>query len=168
MNKKTKRISLVALIVMFILAISIFGLTHSMTYAHAETSAEYPGLEFVLINGGDEYNVRAADKQITKAAIPATYKGLPVTEIADNGFSSCTQLEKVSVPPTVKRIGNNAFMRCTNLTNINGMGGVTTYGTAAFAMCTNIDYMIITNNVKSLGANMLRNVDCTCLYNLRL
>lgn len=103
MNTRTNRISLIALMALIVVVTGVFALTHNMTCSNAETSTEYPGLEFVLINDGNEHNVRAADKQITVAAIPATYKGLPVTEIAANGFSSCTLLEKVIIPSSVTR-----------------------------------------------------------------
>lgn len=161
MNTRTKRISLVALMTIVILAACIFGLTHGMTQAHAETSTEYPGLEFVLTNNGDEYSVKAANRQITKAAIPPSYNGLPVTEIAANGFSSCAQLERVIIPPSVTKIGNNAFMRCTNLKEVSGTSNVTEFGVAAFSMCSNLDYFMFSRDVKSLGSGMLRNVNCT-------
>ena len=144
-----------------ILAACIFGLTHGMTQAHAETSTEYPGLDFVLINNGDEYNVRAANKQITEAAIPSLYKGLPVTEIADNGFAMCAQLRTVQIPASVKRVGNNAFMRCTNLIEVSGTSNVEDFGISAFSMCSNLDYFMFSRDVKSLGSGMLRNVNCT-------
>ena len=94
----------------------ITGIGFSVTHASAET--EIPAetnLTFSLNKDNSGYKIIARNKQITEAIIPAYYKGLPVTEISDNGFISCTKLTKVWIPYTVTKIGNNAFANCSSL-----------------------------------------------------
>lgn len=83
---------------------------------YAETESESSSIEDVLLfslyNNGTEYRVKARDKNITKIKIPATYKDLPVTEIADSGFANCKSLVKIEfegITDSITRIGNLAF-----------------------------------------------------------
>ena len=160
MATKTRRTLFIILLMVIVLSLGVVGIVQSESNVFAETNENYPNLDFTLINSGTEYKVGAANKTITEAVIPASYNGLPVTEVADNGFMSCTQLEKVVVPSSVKKIGNNAFMRCTNLSQVKGMGGVASLGTAAFSMCSNLDYLILPSGITSAGSGVFRNVNC--------
>lgn len=121
----------VLIVVAVFAALGCFGLTKTMT-ASAETlrndvltnpaqvySEENDDLGFTLVNGSG-YKVRAVNKNLTAAVIPAEYNGLPVTEIAGNGFVSCKSLTSIYIPKTVKTIGSNAFYNCTALTRVYG------------------------------------------------
>ena len=136
----------------------ITGIGFSVTHASAET--EIPAetnLTFSLNKDNSGYKIIARNKQITEAIIPAYYKGLPVTEISDNGFISCTKLTKVWIPYTVTKIGNNAFANCSSLKEINGMSCVSTIGNNAFAMCKSLDNLILPHSITTLGSTILRN-----------
>ena len=76
------------------------------------------------------------NKAITPAAakISDEYKGKPVTQIADNAFSSGT-VKKVNIPNTVTYIGASAFASCVYLTSIEIPDGVTVIGKGAFELC---------------------------------
>ncbi len=55
--------------------------------------------------------------------IPATYKGLPVKEIATSAFDSHTDarnasLKSISIPDSVTSIGSSAFSGCSGLTGV--------------------------------------------------
>ena len=50
--------------------------------------------------------------------IPATYKGVPVTEIRERAFFGNTYVERVILPETVCSIGEAAFSGCANLSCI--------------------------------------------------
>ena len=52
----------------------------------------------------------------TSVIIPSTYKNLPVTEIAENGFASVSGMTSITIPASITRIGNNAFKDCEDLT----------------------------------------------------
>lgn len=139
MKQNTKRrkwlVLVLSLCVAMLFGVFMMNPGFSATYVSADsvTSAE-DNLTFSLNSDNTGYKVVARNKQITEAIIPAKYNGLPVTEISDNGFMSCTQLKKVWIPYTVTKIGNNAFANCSVLEEINGMSCVTTIGNNAFAM----------------------------------
>ena len=50
--------------------------------------------------------------------IPATYSGYPVTTIADEVFTFCSNLTSVTIPSSITFIGDETFALCTSLTEI--------------------------------------------------
>ena len=154
--KKSSNIFIVLVLFIFGLLVIQNGIQVNASNA-TENTNPYENLHFSLYNNSSAYKVSAANKQITEAIIPATYNGLPVTEIADNGFSSCKNLTYVFVPHSVTRIGSNAFINCANLEKIVGMPKVKIYGNNAFAMCPKLNNLILPLGIESLGSNLLRN-----------
>lgn len=150
---------LLALCIVMLLGAFVLNNDFSTTSASADTttSSIEDDLTFNLFNNGTEYKVTARNRQITYVKIPETYNDLPVTEIADNGFTNCTNLQYIWIPYTVKRIGNNAFTNCRNLERINGMPRVESIGNNAFAMCLKLDNLILPNSINTLGSTILRN-----------
>ena len=75
------------------------------------------GLHYQKIQGKEEYRViglgLAAELDIV---IPATYNGLPVTEIGSSAFESCRSLTSVTIGDSVTSIGDLAFYWCSSLT----------------------------------------------------
>ena len=61
-----------------------------------------------------------------------------VTEIGEDVFADCTQLEAVTLPSTLEVIGAGAFKNCTNLKDIAIPYGVKEIGAQAFASCISI------------------------------
>lgn len=56
---------------------------------------------------------------VTSITVPATYKGLPVTEIISGAFENCTTLTEIRLPDTLTRIAtDSAFQGCENLTSV--------------------------------------------------
>lgn len=162
MKQTTRKKLLVLLLTLcFSMLFGAFMLNNnfSTTSAAADTttSSAEDSLTFNLFSNGTAYKVTARNKLVTEVIIPAKYNGLPVTEIADNGFTNCTNLKKVWIPYTVTRIGNNAFANCRNLEIINGMPKVEFIGNNAFAMCTKLDNLILPNTINNLGSTILRN-----------
>ncbi len=51
----------------------------------------------------------------SSVVIPATYKGLPVSEIAENGFASASGMTSITIPASITHIGNDAFINCEEL-----------------------------------------------------
>lgn len=72
------------------------------------------------------------DRKIETVIIPEIIDGLPVMEIGQHAFNSCTELSQISIPPTVQRIGDSAFLRCTNLFRISLPQDLKTIGAMAF------------------------------------
>lgn len=163
MKQKTVKKWIALLIAICAIALSSAFLLNKKflaTHAFAEEDSEVTIedlLTFNLSNGNTEYKVKAKNKLIAEVNIPAKYNGLPVTEIIDNGFTNCTNLTKIRIPHTVKRIGNNAFANCKNLEEINGMPKVEQIGNNAFAMCNKLNNLILPNSINSLGSSILRN-----------
>ena len=160
MKHKICRTWLVLILAICVGILSGLFAIHSGTQAHnafAATSSAEDNLTFSLINNSTEYKVQARNKQIKRADIPSRYNGLPVTEIADSGFTNCTNLEEVRIPVSVTRVGNNAFANCRNLTDVQGMPKAEHIGNNAFAMCVKLNDMIIPNTLKSMGSTVFRN-----------
>lgn len=67
--------------------------------------------------------------------IPASYQGLPVTQIRNIAFYNCKQITSVTIPTYVTSIGNYAFEFCENLTSITISNSVIRIGDGAFYNC---------------------------------
>jgi len=97
-----------------------------------------PGLAFTLINGNTAYSVSKGTATAAAVVIPIVYEGLPVTAIADSGFSSYTNMTSIIIPNGVTRIGNYAFFLCSNLVSVAIPAGVTNIGNFAFENCSSL------------------------------
>ena len=89
-------------------------------------------------------------KYLSKIEIPATYNGMAVTEIEEEGFISKT-LKEITIPDSVTSIGNSAFNGCTSLTSVTIGNGVTSIGEYAFGGCASLTSVTIPDNVTSIG-----------------
>ncbi len=89
------------------------------TYAEEQGVDDYYNYSLVTSEEGEQsygISIRPAFKPLVKTlVIPDSYNGLPITEISNNGFMSCTNLKRIFLPSSVKKIGNNAFMNCAKL-----------------------------------------------------
>jgi len=102
--------------------------------------SEYtPGLAFALINDGTAYSVSKGIATGSVITIPAIYEGLPVTTIADSGFSGYSGLTSIILPIGISRIGSHAFFYCNNLTSIMIPTSVTSIGNFAFDGCSSLE-----------------------------
>lgn len=122
----------------------------------------------------------------TQYTVPATYDGLPVTEIglyafSDNetltsvtlpngitsighgAFSNCTLLTSMHIPASVQQLGDRAFYQCTALTSLTFDKGcrVETIGIYAFSDCTSLLSVTLPAATKSIGHRAF--ADCTAL-----
>ena len=73
-------------------------------------------LKYVLQADGT-YSVKASDQatSVSSIEIPATYRNIAVTSIAENGFKDLTNIETIILPNSVTSINKNAFSGCSNL-----------------------------------------------------
>ena len=121
-----------------------------------------PGLQYELIPDKEEYRVISIGlAEEVDIVIPATYDGLPVTEIGINAFLGQSSLESVTIPDSVTSIGANAFYMCYSLTEIVIPDGVTSIGAYAFFNCSSLTKIVIPNSVTSIGEYAFYN--CTSL-----
>jgi Ig domain protein group 2 domain protein len=155
--------ALSALLFLFAFAILFVMPEKSSENAHADSfQTSVNDFNFTLKtdeNGESAYQIAlkaTLRPTVTKVIIPSYYNNIPVTEIANGGFLSCTKLETVLLPITVSKIGMNAFMNCTSLKNIT-LPRVESIGNNAFGMCAKLDKLFIPNSVRTVGATILRN-----------
>lgn len=90
--------------------------------------------EFELNADGTAYTVAHCESSVTEAVIPATFNGLPVTEIGKSAFRNKKSLISVTIPDSITKIGDYAF-ECVGLTSITIPESVTEIGTMAFSSC---------------------------------
>ena len=120
------------------------------------------------VSGSTAYVTRSPNAS-GDIVIASTYNGYPVTSIASEAFSLCTNLTSVTIPESVTRIGNNlnsiggAFEGCTSLTNVIIGNSVINIGFSAFFGCTSLNRMTIPASVTSIYAQAF--YGCSSLTN---
>lgn len=116
-----------------------------------------------------------------EVVLPAVYKGKPIKkierdlfeggtgkvktlaisegteEICEYAFSTCYNLEKVTLPSSLKTIGKNAFAGCEVLETITLAGGVETVGENAFDGCKNLKTISLGKNLRELTGRAFAN-----------
>lgn len=159
--QKTKKCSVImCLFWAAVMIASIIILLSNSVIAGADSAGE-DYYNYTLItneDGSQSYKValKAAYRStIEYVNIADTYNDLPVTEIAANGFISCSKLRRVTLPKTVTKIGNYAFRNCAELIYI-GMPSVESIGNSAFALCTSLDKLYFSDKIKVVGTNVLQ------------
>ena len=109
------------------------------------------GLEYTLNSDSQSYSVSGIGTCTdTDIVIPATYEGLPVTNIGDRAFYRCLRLTSVIIPDSVTSIGDSVFWDCYDLTSVNIPNGVTSIGSYAFHSCHSLTSINIPNRVTSI------------------
>ena len=122
-----------------------------------------PSTVRMLGNGFSECKgIRSIDLSLTK-----------ITEIYEESFKECQDLQKVILPKGIKKIGERAFLNCKELESINlpdsieelnvacfmGCGlkevfipnGLKEIPKYSFSDCTNLQYVIIPESIKSIN-----------------
>lgn len=131
------------------------------------------GLEYEKIEGKEEYRVKGkGDFDGGELIVPATYKGLPVTEVGEFAFSDLNA-QKIALPESVQRVGYQAFSRCSakeivlpqkmqslgdaafyycmELQKINLPDGIERVGDSAFSYCISLREITIPDSVIEIG-----------------
>lgn len=70
--------------------------------------------------------------------------GCQLEAIGQSAFSYCHGIEKIILPPSVKKVGAYAFERCNNLQYAVLSNKVESVGLNAFYYCENLKYLVIT------------------------
>lgn len=131
------------------------------------------GLEYEKIEGREEYRVTGDGGFVgDELVVPATYKGLPVTEVGEFAFSDLNA-QKIVLPESVLRIddyafsycsakeivlpqkmqslGDAAFYYCMELQKINLPDGIERVGDSAFSYCISLREITIPDSVIEIG-----------------
>ena len=106
---------------------------------------EQGGVTYIVLNDGTLIAVECSS-EVSEVVIPEG-----VTEIADNCFAGCTELESVKLPSTLKKIGDSAFIDCMGLLSIVIPEGVTEIGDHAFRSCEKLASVILPKSLKVIG-----------------
>ena len=105
------------------------------------------GLRYKLINNKTEYEVIGLGTASGDVVMTDTYRGKPVTSIADKAFSGNNRLTSFTVGKNVKTIGANAFSRCAELTSITIPESVTKIGDHCFQSCKKLESFTFPNSI---------------------
>ena len=107
-------------------------------------------LVYELLRDGT-YGVKAGNVLLLdEIVIPASYEGLPVTQILPYGFANAAFLTRIVIPNSVTTIGKYAFSGCIRLTSVTLPDSVTKIGTAAFAYCEQLTDVQIPEGVNTI------------------
>ena len=123
------------------------------------------GTEFLENNPTGMYTCSDGKKVIIERAL-ITELTIPEGITSVGGYSGCTNLKKVTMPDTVKRIEDFAFSGCTNLIDIKIPNSVTSIGGSAFSGCTGLTSTTIGNGVTSIGGSAFSG--CTSLTSITI
>ncbi len=128
--------------------------------------AEISDLDFYPLPDGT-YGVKIGKAlYLEEIVIPATYNGKAVTSIMDSGFSSATNLKKITLSHGITTISDLAFSGCENLVSIEIPNSVVSIHAAAFSGCTSLANITIPNSVTSIGDSVFSG--CSSLTNITI
>ncbi len=85
------------------------------------------------------------------ASIKSVIIEMGITNIGDNLFQNCPDLETVTIAPGVTAIGEYAFCDCPNLTQVKLPGTVSVIGPYAFSYCPKLTTINCPKSVTSIG-----------------
>lgn len=88
-----------------------------------------------------------AGTAITEIAVPQT-----ITALENNVFSGCQQLQKVTLPPTLRTIGSSTFQNCTTLSEIVVPEAVTSIDNSAFNGCIALSSITLPETLTKIGS----------------
>jgi len=144
--------------------------------------AEENGLRYKLINNRSEYQITGSGTAFGDVVVKPTYRGKPVTSIADkafynnkkltsltieggitsigkSAFAKCSELTSITIPDTVTELGEYAFQSCKKLTSISLPEGITELKPYTFSWCTVLSEVKLGSAVASIGEYAFSNCD---------
>ena len=93
------------------------------------------GLVFALNSRGTAFEVTGLGSATGEVTVPDTYRGLPVTGIADRAFYNKSAVTGVALGENIVSIGEQAFANCSYLNSVNLPVNLKTIGKMAFQSC---------------------------------
>lgn len=114
------------------------------------------GLQYSLTNANTEYTVTGIGTAKGNIVIGDTYKGKPVTSIADRAFYSKSAITDITISSNIKTIGKYAFTGCSNLKSVTFEGDVESIGDYAFQSCSSLTSINLPNTVTEIGKYTFR------------
>lgn len=97
------------------------------------------GVRYRLTNNKTAYEAYGIGSASGAIVIPETYRGKPVTKIAEKAFSGENRLTSIEIGENVTELGDRAFFMCSNLTNVTFKGNVSSFGSYVFQSCSKLE-----------------------------
>lgn len=111
------------------------------------------GLAFTLINGGTAFAVSGLGSAEGDIVVPDTYRGLPVTAVADRAFYNKNALTGVTLGENITSIGKQAFANCSYLVRAELPKNLLSIGKQAFQSCRVLaSPVVVPDGVMTVGA----------------
>ncbi|MBQ8380420.1 MAG: leucine-rich repeat protein [Clostridia bacterium] len=154
-----------------------------------EKNESETGLRYELINNNTEYKLVGLGSASGDVVMEETFRGKPVTAIAEgalsnNGkltsftinskvkeipkkaFYNCNALISVTIPENVVKIGPNAFQSCRSLTKVDIPSGVTVIEEYAFSYCRALTEASLSPETTKIGGYAFS--DCMALTKINI
>ncbi|MBR4308813.1 MAG: S-layer homology domain-containing protein [Oscillospiraceae bacterium] len=132
---------------MVMLCTALPSLSHRVLAATVTYEVEGGNLYFDPETG----TVTDCDSTVTKAEIPETIAGVPVTAIGDKAFRFCELLTYVALPNTLNMIGVGAFLYCKQLQSISIPEGVRELPVECFNDCWALKELTLPGSLEKVG-----------------
>ncbi|OPZ33585.1 MAG: hypothetical protein BWY97_00522 [Tenericutes bacterium ADurb.BinA124] len=110
-----------------------------------------PNVDFVFIDDGDGYFIKAYIGTDKDVVIPSTYNGKPVKALEKWAFFLNANLESVFIPGSIKTIGVDVFCTCIALKSVTIEEGVEKIDMCAFMACPALTSIVLPNSLKEIG-----------------
>lgn len=112
---------------------------------------EENGIRYELTNLNTEYRVSAIGSASGEIVIPETYRGKPVTAIADKAFMGSGRITGIEIGKNVKTIGTQAFFNCSLLAKVVLPENLVSLGEQAFQNCRALTELTIPGTLKTIS-----------------
>lgn len=111
------------------------------------------GLKYQLINNDTEFELVGGGKASGDVIMESTYRGKPVTSIADKALYGNTKITSITIGDNVKKIGDKAFSKCSKLTSVIVPDNVKSIGVQAFQSCKALTSITLPDSITTIAAN---------------
>lgn len=108
------------------------------------------GCVYELINNNTEYQIKRGINANGVVLIESTYRGKPVTAIADNAFKGNRNVTEIVLGDNIRTIGASAFYNCLSLTTVTMTDSVTSLGVSAFQGCRALTKVTLSASIDTL------------------
>ena len=113
-------------------------------------------LFYFFHNGEDILDIpngveKIGDDAFSESVIRDVVIPMSVTEIGQNAFADCSNLEKIYLPQSVEKIGSFAFAKCEKLYRVYLPEQLRIIESQAFTNCYNLSFINLPDSVKEIG-----------------
>lgn len=129
------------------------------------------GIYKIVVLGGNSTAIltnikKVLDKNLSFNNVEIDLSLTEIPEIPKEMFTNTTNLGKITLPDTVKKIEEKAFSGCSSLSYIRFSGGLTNIGTNAFSNCSALTVLLLPDGLTTIEKCAFSG--CSSLVNLFL